>query len=48
MSSAGLRVILATQKMAGTEKRVIIKSPSAFCMQVFEATGMAGILNIKR
>ena len=48
MSSAGLRVILATQKMAGTEKRVIIKRPSVFSLQVFEATGMAGILNIQR
>ena len=47
ISSAGLRVILAGHKMAGKEKRFILKKPSAFCMQVLEATGMAPLLNIK-
>jgi len=46
MSSAGLRVVLATQKMAGKTKRFSIKKPSNFCMQVFDATGMTGLLTI--
>lgn len=46
MSSAGLRVVLATQKMTGKTKRFSIKKPSNFCMQVFDATGMTGLLTI--
>lgn len=46
ISSAGLRVVLAAYKAAGKTKRFIIKNPSPFCMQVFEATGMAPLLNI--
>jgi len=48
MSSAGLRVILATQKMAGKTKRFSLKRPSNFCMQVFDATGMTDLLTIIR
>ncbi|MBQ7160009.1 MAG: STAS domain-containing protein [Treponema sp.] len=46
MSSAGLRVILSTQKLAGKTKRFSIKKPSNFCMQVFDATGMSSLLTI--
>lgn len=46
LSSAGLRVILLAYKMAGKEKRITIRNPSQFCMQIFEATGMSGLLNI--
>lgn len=48
MSSAGLRVVLATQKAAGKNKRFSIKKPSNFCMQVFDATGMTDLLTITR
>ena len=48
LSSAGLRVILSTQKMSVKGKRFLIKRPSNFCMQVFDATGMTGLLSIVR
>ena len=48
ISSSGLRVILATQKMSGKGKRFLIKRPSNFCMQVFDATGMTKLLTIVR
>ncbi len=48
LSSAGLRVILATQKMSVKGKRFLIKRPSNFCMQVFDSTGMTKLLSIVR
>lgn len=49
ISSAGLReVLLAHKLMAGMNGKMIIKNPSDFCQQVFEATGMDGILSIAR
>ena len=47
VSSAGLRVILLAHKiMLPTGGKMVLRSPSAFCMQVLEATGMNNILNI--
>ena len=48
MSSAGLRVVLTTQKVADKGKRFALKKPSDFCMQVFDATGMTELLTIIR
>lgn len=48
VSSAGLRVILLAHKlMLPTGGKMILKSPSTFCRQVLEATGMDGILTIE-
>ncbi|MCR5725181.1 MAG: STAS domain-containing protein [Treponema sp.] len=48
ISSAGLRVVLVAHKlMAGMSGKLIVKNPSAFCMQVFTATGMNGVLTIQ-
>lgn len=48
ISSAGLRsVLLAHKLMLPTGGKMIIKSPSSFCRQVLEATGMDGILTIE-
>ncbi len=48
ISSAGLRVVLQTHKiMAGLRGKMIVKNPSSFCRQVFEATGMDGVLSIE-
>ena len=47
ISSAGLRVLLIAHKlMAAKGGSFSIKSPSDFCRQVFEATGMDGALKI--
>ena len=47
ISSAGLRVVLLSHKlMAGAGGKMVIKNPSSFCTQVFEATGMDGVLSI--
>lgn len=47
ISSAGLRVVLLAHKlMMGQNGKMTIKSPSEFCRQVFEATGMDGVLSI--
>ena len=46
VSSAGLRVILLAHKvMLPTGGKMILRSTSAFCMQVLEATGMDKVLN---
>ncbi|WP_407426372.1 STAS domain-containing protein [Treponema sp.] len=48
VSSAGLRVILLAHKlMLPSGGKMILKSPSPFCMQVLEATGMDSILTIE-
>lgn len=47
VSSAGLRVILLAHKiMLPTGGKMVLRSPSDFCKQVLEATGMDKILNI--
>ena len=48
ISSAGLRTVLLAHKlMLPSGGRMILKSPSSFCLQVLEATGMDGILTIE-
>lgn len=48
ISSAGLRVVLVAHKlMAGFGAKMIVKQPSAFCKQVFSATGMDSVLSIQ-
>ena len=48
ISSAGLRVVLLAHKlMAGFGAKMTIRNPSEFCKQVFEATGMDGVLSIQ-
>lgn len=48
ISSAGLRTVLLAHKlMLPTGGKMILKSPSSFCRQVLEATGMDGILTIE-
>ncbi len=48
ISSSGLRVVLLAHKlMLPTGGKMIIKSPSAFCKQVLEATGMDSILSVE-
>ena len=48
ISSAGLRVVLLGQKMMmAVGGKMIIRSPSEFCKQVFEATGMDTVLTIE-
>lgn len=47
ISSAGLRVVLLTHKiMTGAGGKMSVRSPSEFCRQVFQATGMEGVLSI--
>ncbi|MBR1637890.1 MAG: STAS domain-containing protein [Treponema sp.] len=48
ISSAGLRIVLLGQKMMmASGGKMILRSPSEFCKQVFEATGMDGVLTIE-
>ncbi|MBQ9205667.1 MAG: STAS domain-containing protein [Treponema sp.] len=48
VSSAGLRVILLAHKiMLPTGGKMVLRSPSEFCKQVLEATGMDSILSIE-
>lgn len=47
ISSAGLRVILLAHKlMIGISGKMSVRNPSEFCLQVFQATGMEGVLSI--
>ena len=47
ISSAGLRVILLAHKlMIGIGGKMSVRNPSEFCLQVFQATGMEGVLSI--
>ncbi|MBP5441632.1 MAG: STAS domain-containing protein [Treponema sp.] len=49
ISSAGLRVVLQAHKGMGVYSgKLIVKNPSDFCQQVFEATGMDSILFIEK
>ena len=48
VSSAGLRIFLACQKkMKAVQGTMTICNPNEFVMDVFEATGLAGILDIR-
>lgn len=47
ISSAGLRVILAAQKVMNKQGKMIIKNVNETVMDVFEITGFADILTIE-
>jgi anti-sigma B factor antagonist len=48
ISSAGLRVILSTQKkINAAQGKMTIKNPNEMIMEVFEATGFSEILTIE-
>lgn len=47
MSSAGLRVLLAAQKVMNNQGRMVVKNVNDAIMEVFEMTGFADILTIE-
>ena len=47
ISSAGLRVILAAQKIMNKQGEMMIKNVNETIMEVFEITGFADILHIE-
>lgn len=47
ISSAGLRVILAAQKVMNKQGQMIIKNVNGTIMEVFEITGFVDILTIE-
>lgn len=47
ISSAGLRVVLSTQKTMNKQGNMIIENVNDLIMEVFEATGFVDILTIK-
>ena len=47
ISSAGLRVILAAQKVMNTQGKMIIKNVNETISEVFEVTGFSDILTIE-
>lgn len=47
VSSAGLRVILTTQKLMNKQGEMVIKNVSEVVLEVFEITGFVDILTIE-
>lgn len=47
ISSAGLRLVLSTQKTMNVQGSMTIKDVNDFIMEVFEATGFIDILTIQ-
>jgi anti-sigma B factor antagonist len=47
ISSAGLRVVLSTQKIMKNQGKMTIENVNDLIMEVFEATGFVNILTIK-
>ena len=47
LSSAGLRVLLAAQKVMNQQGSMVIKNVNDTIMEIFEVTGFADILTIK-
>ena len=47
ISSAGLRVLLSTQKVMNKQGKMIIKNVSEEVMEIFEVTGFSDILTIE-
>ena len=48
LSSAGLRVLLAAQKIMNKQGSMVIKNVNYPIMEIFEMTGFADILTIKQ
>ena len=46
LSSAGLRVLLATQKVMNRQGRMVVRRVNETIMEVFEVTGFVDILTI--
>lgn len=47
ISSAGLRVILATQKIMSNNGEMVVSNVQDMVMEVFEATGFSDVLTIQ-
>lgn len=47
LSSAGLRILLNTQKIMSKKGKMVIKHPNDVIMSVFEMTGFSTILTIE-
>ena len=47
MSSAGLRVLLAAQKVMNRQREMIVRKVNETIMEVFEVTGFVDILTIE-
>ena len=47
ISSAGLRVLLATQKLMNKQGRMVVKNPNSTVMEIFDVTGFADLLTIE-
>ena len=47
LSSAGLRVLLATQKTMNAQGKMVVKNVNETIMEVFEVTGFVDILTIE-
>jgi anti-sigma B factor antagonist len=48
LSSAGLRVLLATQKIMNRQGKLVIRHVNETIMEIFEVTGFADILTIEQ
>lgn len=47
LSSAGLRVILATQKVMNKQGKMVVRNVNETIMEIFEVTGFVDILTIE-
>ena len=47
ISSAGLRVLLATQKIMNKQGKMIVKNVNEMVMEIFEMTGFVDMLTIE-
>lgn len=47
LSSAGLRVILAAQKIMNKQGKMVVRHVNETIMEVFEVTGFTDILNLE-
>lgn len=47
ISSAGLRVVLAAQKIMNQQGRMVVLNPNEYVMEVLEVTGFSDVLTIE-